>query len=226
MRLKINKLLFRLFLTALLFYGAAGAEESSPTDQIDSIQPADSASLIDSLTTPDSTAEISDSVILEPVMYNLDLDSVLIGAFWADKPSEEKSSSPTTALFKSVAFPGWGQYSNRKYFKAGFIFAVESWFIFKAVRDGRDASDWRDKWKSTPDSLSSQKLEYFNKYTKYRNQRNTNIWYTSIIIFLSMFDAFVDAHLDRFPAKVREPESIALDIIPGEKPRLIVSYSF
>lgn len=215
-----------MFFSALLFSGAAGAEESSPIDQIDSILPADSALLIDSLTIPDSTAEISDSIILEPVMYNLDLDSVLSGAFWADKPTEEKSSSPTTALFKSVAFPGWGQYSNRKYFKAGLIFAIESWFIFKAVKDGRDASDWRDKWKSTPDSLSSLKLEYFNKYTKYRDQRNTNIWYTALTIFLSMFDAFVDAHLDRFPANAQEPEKVALDIIPGTEAKIKVSYNF
>ena len=41
--------------------------------------------------------------------------------------------SPTGALFRSVAIPGWGQFYNKKYLKAALVFLGEGSLIAGAV---------------------------------------------------------------------------------------------
>lgn len=224
----------RLFLLVIILFSATVglASESEPPLTTNSTHLPDSTRPAAETVTADSSDQAMpggtpiDVVILEPEMYRPGADSILISAFLPKVMDTTGQVSPTGALLRSVVFPGWGQYANGRKVKAGLIFAIESWFIYKAVKDGADAADWRDKWKSTPDSLGALKLEYFNQYTKYRDQRNTNIWYTAITVFLSMFDAYVDAHLGHFPEEVTKPEDISIDVTPAARPRLIVSYRF
>jgi hypothetical protein len=41
-----------------------------------------------------------------------------------------------------------------------------------------------------------------------------------------MFDAYVDAHLAKFPTSIPEPHRLSLDVKPGEETRVTLSYSF
>jgi len=200
---------------------ALKVEEITPTPGIDA-DTASPAFIDDSAAVMADTAK-PDTVIIDPDLYRSDESAELIDIYYRRDTTQTEKPSPTLTLFKSVLFPGWGQYSNRKYIKAGIVFVVESYFIYKAVDYGRKASDWRSKWKKAPDDLKS---EYFSKYTQYRDSRNTNLWYTALTIFLSMFDAYVDAHLREFPEDIADREKVSLDIAGGEQMRVAVNYRF
>ncbi|MFH2035912.1 MAG: DUF5683 domain-containing protein [Candidatus Zixiibacteriota bacterium] len=131
-----------------------------------------------------------------------------------------KKASPTVALFKSMFIPGWGQMSNKKYIKAGIVVALEGLLVYNLVRFGDMTSDAEDKFKAAPDSL---KAPLFNKFRDYENLRNLHGWYLGTVIFLSMFDAFVDAHLANFPHK---NEGLSLELFPPNEKNIVVKLSY
>jgi hypothetical protein len=176
----------------------------------------------------DSTTAIKDSIpvdsiIFDPILYQPGEDMALVEVYHLRDSTGMVDRSPTLTMFKSVAFPGWGQFCNRKYIKVGLVFAIESYFIYKAIDFAGKASDWRKKWKDAPTEL---KNEYFAKYTDNRDKRNSNMWYTALIIFLSMFDAYVDAHLQNFPKDIPDNENLSLSITTENETRVVLSYRF
>jgi len=134
--------------------------------------------------------------------------------------TEIKTISPTKALFKSMFIPGWGQVSNKKYFKAGIIVALETTLIYHIVKYSDKTSKAEDIYKSAPDST---KAVLFNKYSDYKDMRNLNSWFLGTLVFLSMFDAFVDAHLSDFPKKNNR---LSLELFPPEKKNIAVRLSY
>lgn len=201
------------------------AAVDSARDSISADLPAQLDTTSDSMLIP-MEAAVGDTVILTPSPYTATIDSSVIEAYLTENftPAPKRSASKT--MLKSVVFPGWGQVANKKYIKAGIIFAVESYFIYKAVDFGIKAGDSRDYWQSLPDSLAAQKAEAFRAYTDDRDNRNSNIWYTVIVTFLSMIDAYVDAHLQDFPDTEQAADKISLDIAPGDETRVSVVLRF
>ncbi len=107
---------------------------------------------------------------------------------------------PTGALLKSVVFPGWGQYANRKYIKAGVIFAAESYCIFKALQWRSRTNDRLDVYNQTKD------LDDWNNYDDARGNRDTFYWLVAGTIFISMWDAYADAHFKPYEKVKDDPE--------------------
>ena len=115
----------------------------------------------------------------------------------SDKPQEPPVSffqSPTGKLFRSVAFPGWGQWSNGKKQKAAVYFAIESYFLTKALTWRHRAGDRLTIWESScgPNGCDTRA---FNDYDTARDRRNYFYWLTGVTVFISMFDAYADAYL-------------------------------
>ncbi len=219
-----------LIIAAQLWMGVAVAQEIEPSAAADSANTRLDSLPYDSLVPPPSACDttvadtmVPESVSLQPIMYHPGPDTVLMAAYRDRAEQQKHKRSPTLTLFKSVVFPGWGQYSNGKYLKAGLIFAVESYFIYKAVYYGNKASDWKQKWKTAPDNL---KYTYFTQYADYRDTRNSFLWYTGLTVFLSMFDAYVDAHLANFPKDIPTTDKLSLDFDPGQESRLTLTYHF
>ncbi|MFQ5453053.1 MAG: DUF5683 domain-containing protein [Candidatus Zixiibacteriota bacterium] len=133
--------------------------------------------------------------------------------------------NPTMALFKSMLVPGWGQFGNRKYVKAGILLAFDIWFISSAVNNGQKASDFRDQYQNAVEI--SDRNELYGKFLEYKDQRNKFTWYAVITSFVSMFDAYVDAHLSGYPKQERG-DKISMDIIPsgedGIQTRVILKF--
>lgn len=119
-------------------------------------------------------------------------DSLLITESTPVLKPQKPHRSPMGALLRSVAVPGWGQFYNRKYVKSAVVFGVESFFIIKSVQ-------W---WKKTEDQydlvLQTESGRDFTTYLNYRDRRNDFLWLTGLSVFISMFDAYVDAHLSGF----------------------------
>ena len=120
---------------------------------------------------------------------------------------------PTVALFKSMFVPGLGQLGNHRYVKALVIAGLEGWFIGKAVYWGQKAADARDDFDNAIEVTDRNRL--YNVYDWTRKKRNKFSWFAGITIFVSMFDAYVDAHLSGSPADKRN-ERLSFDVVPNE----------
>jgi len=161
--------------------------------------------------------------------------------FWAEKtlsqarkdstffsPEENlKTKSPTKALLRSIAFPGWGQFYNEKYFKSALIFGVETTYIILAADQWRK-TDFHKKNFQNAVPYSPEQYEEFDLYKYHRDQRNLYLWVVTGIVFLSMFDAYVDAHLYNFD-KI-QMKDLEVSLMPADENfkdiKLFLSYKF
>ena len=133
--------------------------------------------------------------------------------------------NPTGALFKSMLVPGLGQLGNRRYFKAAVFIGLECWFAGSAIHYGRQAADAKDVFASMP--TTPERNYWYAFYDNKRKNRNKFTWFAGITIFISMFDAFVDAHLSGSPTDERN-EQFTLDVIPDQFGGVsaVATYSF
>jgi hypothetical protein len=136
-----------------------------------------------------------------------------------------QTKSPMGALLRSVAFPGWGQFYNRKYLKSAVVFGAETAFITMAVVDWTRMSEHRRNFQNPdyPDRYGE-----FDLFRFYEDRRNMFLWITGGIVFLSMFDAYVDAHLYDF--KTEQVRDLSVSVLPGTDGdrgmRIVLSISF
>ena len=133
-----------------------------------------------------------------------------------------KSKSPMGALLRSVAFPGWGQFYNKKYLKAGLAFGVETTFLTLMIIEWERMDDHKKLFDSMSQDHPDKSWEY-EQYKFYQDRKNLFLWSTIATIFVSMFDAYVDAHLYDFD---KEMERIGLEIYPDSEKRLNIKFSF
>ena len=132
---------------------------------------------------------------------------------------------PTAALFKSMVIPGLGQWGNRRYVKALFFAGLDAWFIGSAIHYGGQAADFRDRWAQTDDIEDANAL--YSLYEDRRDERNKFTWFAVIVTFVSMFDAYVDAHLSGFP-RAEDGRDLSLELapVPGQAISATLTYSF
>jgi len=138
------------------------------------------------------------------------------------------TQNPTAALFKSMLVPGLGQIGNRRYIKAGFFIAMETWFIASVIHFGKQAHFYRQEYEAADeDDLIARQYNY-TLYEDRRDNRNKFTWFAGITIFFSMFDAYVDAHLSGSPYNDSGKDRLNLEVQPDVKggARAVVSFSF
>lgn len=123
------------------------------------------------------------------------------------------TQNPTVGLFKSMVIPGWGQLGNRRYMKAVMFAGLDAWFIGAAMHFGKQASDYRDKYDNETDLVLRR--DYYSLYLDRKDERNKYTWFAVIVTFISMFDAYVDAHLSGYPAKP-EQSDLSFEVRPDE----------
>lgn len=160
----------------------------------------------------------NDTVIYKPI----GLESSALAV--SDSIDYEKRliQNPTKALFKSMLVPGLGQVGNRKYFKAAVVVGLQAWLISSAIDHGREASDFKDKFEMSSDNTERNIL--YDNFLDSKDQRNKFTWFAVIVTFVSMFDAFSDAHLSGFPKDKKTGEDkLSLKIRPLDKSGLYAS---
>ena len=121
------------------------------------------------------------------------------------------TQSPSVALFKSLFVPGLGQLGNRRYFKACLFAGLEGWLIARAVHYGKEARDAGDVYDAQTDYANRTRAYYV--LDRARKDRNKFIWFAGLTAFVSMFDAYVDAHLSGSPTDKRN-EKVAFELAP------------
>lgn len=100
--------------------------------------------------------------------------------------------SPWGAVVRSAVLPGWGQIYNESYWKAPIVWGVMGWFVYNWVDNNNNYIDYKNLYIITGKSLD---LEYRNFY---RDQRDEFAIYFALTYFLTLVDAYVDAHLFDF----------------------------
>jgi len=131
--------------------------------------------------------------------------------------------TPTKALLKSMLIPGWGQFGNKKPFKALLFAGMDTWMILSAVHHGKKASDLFNQFESTDDL--ELRRQYYNMYLGRKDQRNKFTWFAVIISFVSMFDAYVDAHLSGYPEVDSNADAVTMDIVPDNNRGAIIQFA-
>jgi len=144
---------------------------------------------------------------------------------YAEAPQDTVSrQKPTLALFKSMLVPGWGQIGNHQYVKAGAAIALESVLIGAIVHWAGKTGDAKNAFDNSADTLMRGAL--YKTYLDYKDKRNYYSWLLGTTIFISMFDAYVEAHLAGFPKENEEGLSFKIEPADGKSLQARLSYRF
>lgn len=139
------------------------------------------------------------------------------GTFYVESgPDTTKSQNPTVALFKSLLVPGLGQIGNKKYIKAVLVIGLESTLIGTVAHYADKTSAAKRAFDNNTDPVLEPAL--FKAFDDAKDRRNYFSWLLGTLIFISMFDAYVDAHLANFPKYENE---ISLDVRPTKDNELL-----
>ncbi len=196
-----------IVVSALVRFSPVAAQEVEPPDSAD--VPLEST-LLDSVPVDTIPAAPADTVV-----YNLQMELSKFSPV-SDSVDFERhlTQNPTVALFKSMVIPGWGQIGNRKYFKAALFAGVDAWLIAEAIHYKRQASGLWDTYQAATDVPTRNAI--YDAYSAKRSSRNKYTWFAVIVSFVSMFDAYVDAHLSGFPTR-KEEKRFGVDVSPDLK---------
>ncbi len=136
--------------------------------------------------------------------------------------------NPRVAILRSAILPGWGQATNKKYWKIPIVYGAlgtTGYIFFRNLKQFREANA---AYKNAIDGNDLNNGEipepYFSvvsqpeKIKSFRNQVRQNVDY-SVLFFiafwgLNVVDAAVDAHLKTFDVS----DDLSLQIKPGYSP--------
>ncbi len=142
--------------------------------------------------------------------------------------NKSKKYNPRVATIRSAVLPGWGQVTNKKYWKVPIVYgalgttAVIFFRNVKQYKEARDAYINATDLNEQNDNLIPE--PYFTvrfqpeRIRTFRNQVRQNVDYSVLffILFwgLNVVDATVDAHLKTFDVN----DNLSLQIKPGYSP--------
>ncbi len=126
--------------------------------------------------------------------------------------------SPTGALWRSAAVPGWGQYYNRQHYKIPFVYAglaalgyrmytsQQEYLLFKRAHlFGRreelpgDYAQYEPQFNEVTNRLGTDRLSLMrSQRDQFRRRRNLAVLGAGLLYALNVLDAYVSAHLLTF----------------------------
>jgi hypothetical protein len=164
-----------------------------------------------------NVATDSSSVNVKPTKVDFILDTAALRKY-----------KPGIAIKRSAMIPGWGQYTNKKYWKIPLVYAgvgIPTYLFFRNIKQYKDAKNALAlATDGDPNNDTQIKEPYFSARSRpdviknFRNQVRQNADY-SILFFilfwgLNVADAAVDAHLKTFNVN----DDLSIYIKPGYSP--------
>ncbi|MCD4829857.1 MAG: hypothetical protein K8R90_10555 [Candidatus Cloacimonetes bacterium] len=138
---------------------------------------------------------------------------LVVGAAMPLVAAYDTGRQPLKAAALSLAVPGGGQVYNSEFIKAALILGIEGWFLGSAIYHNAKMNDAYDNAQNaTGDDFAHWESEYNRHY----NSRQSDYWWLGTTVFLSVIDAFVDAHLYNYKSEKQRlrlkfnPEGVAL----------------
>lgn len=143
----------------------------------------------------------------------------------SSKPDPGKKYRPRVAIIRSAVLPGWGQATNKKYWKIPVVYAAlgtTAVIFFRNVKQYKEAkSAYANAIDGDPSNDFQIPQPYYSvkdqpeRIRSFRNEVRQNVDYTVLffIVFwgLNVVDATVDAHLKTFDVS----DELSLQIKPG-----------
>jgi hypothetical protein len=144
------------------------------------------------------------------------------------KPVYDSTYNPNVAVRRSLILPGWGQITNKKYWKAPIVWGALGTTTFIFFRNLHQYRDAKQAYIYATDSIPGNdiliKQPYYSvkdqpeRIRTFRNSVRQNIDY-SVLFFIAFWglnvaDAAVDAHLKTFDVS----DDLSLQIKPGYSP--------
>ena len=141
------------------------------------------------------------------------------------KYDSAKAYNPRIAMFRSAVIPGWGQATNKKYWKIPIVYAALGITTYVFFRNVNQYNDAKRSYLNAIDGDTSNDYQIPQPYytikdqperiKTFRNQVRQNVDY-SVLFFLILWglnivDATVDAHLKAFDVS----PNITMKIVPG-----------
>ena len=68
----------------------------------------------------------------------------------------------------------------------------------------RRMNEHKKIFEALPDTNPQLKTSEFNQYQYHKDNRNLFLWWTAGVIFISMWDAYADAHLSSFEKEEKQ----------------------
>ncbi|MBC7868218.1 MAG: hypothetical protein H7X88_11855 [Gloeobacteraceae cyanobacterium ES-bin-316] len=143
-------------------------------------------------------------------------------------PDSPKKYNPNVAVRRSLILPGWGQYTNKKYWKIPLVYGALGTTTFIFFRNLSQYKDAKNAYILATDTIPSNdiliKQPYYSvkdqpeRIRVFRNEVRQNIDY-SVLFFIAFWglnvaDAAVDAHLKTFDVN----DDLSLQIKGGFSP--------
>jgi len=139
-----------------------------------------------------------------------------------------KPYSPKIAIVRSAVLPGWGQITNKKYWKLPLVYGALGTTAYIFIRNIKQFREANNAYKNAIDGDTANNYlipePYYSVRSRpdviknFRNQVRQNVDY-SVLFFiafwgLNVVDAAVDAHLKTFDVS----DNLSLQIKPGYSP--------
>lgn len=139
-----------------------------------------------------------------------------------------KPYNPKIAIVRSAILPGWGQITNKKYWKLPLVYGALGTTAYIFVRNIKQFKEANAAYKNSIDGNTANDNEIPEPYysvrsnperiKNFRNEVRQNVDY-SVLFFiafwgLNVVDAAVDAHLKTFDVS----DNLSLQIKPGYSP--------
>ena len=122
-------------------------------------------------------------------------------------------------MFRSLAFPGWGQLENGQPLKASLVFAAETGLVAAGYVEWQRSErslDAQDAAALNGDAAAA--AEHYQRYLDRRDRAISRFWWSGFAILLSMLDAYTEAHLRDF-VTAEVPAAPELESMPKPAPQ-------
>lgn len=169
------------------------------------------------------------------VVYAQTVETLLIDSIKKPVISEgvintekQKSYNPNIAIRRSAILPGWGQATNKKYWKIPVVYGAlgtTSYLFFRNLKQYKESKEaYILATDNNPSNDHLIKEPYYtvrnqpDRIRNFRNQVRQNVDYSALFFLLfwglNVVDAAVDAHLKTFDVS----DDLSLQIKPGYSP--------
>ncbi|MBN1300282.1 MAG: hypothetical protein JW995_03625 [Melioribacteraceae bacterium] len=124
------------------------------------------------------------------------------------------TKSPWGAVLRSAVIPGWGQFYNESYWKIPVIWGLLGYYISVWIDQNQLYDKYKELYSNSIESGITISL-YKRNRDFYKDQRDRFAVYIGLAYFLTMVDAYVDAHLFDF--------DVSVDLLIGQ-PQLKIKF--
>lgn len=170
------------------------------------------------------------------------LSALTFGNEWYlfDEPAARDTvPHPRKVMFRSMILPGWGQVTNRQYWKVPIVYGLLGGLVVYSVWTHNQYTDYRAafynaasgnddmRFGPTPPNLIGVPQESLRfSRNSYRNQRDFSFILITLAYGLNILDAYIFAHFRDFDVSDDLANAITVKPDPFGQPVLSLQYRF